>query len=140
MMVIDGDGAVLGRLSARIAKRLLMGEEVHLVNAEKVVISGKKECIQEKYTARRMVKDKRNPEHSPLWPRVPNMLVRRVIRGMLPYDRKRGREAYKRLRVYNGVPERFGKAKKESYPGTMVKKLPKKMTVYDLCKLLGYGG
>lgn len=140
MMVIDGNGAVVGRLAARIAKRLLMGEEIHLVNAEKMVISGKKECIQEKYTARRRVKDKRNPEHSPHWPRIPNMLVRRIIRGMLPYDRRRGREAYKRLRVYNGVPERFGKEKKESYPEVMGKELPKKMTVYNLCKLLGYGG
>ena len=140
MIVVDGEGKVVGRVATRIAKRLLMGEEIHLVNAEKMVISGKKGYVIGKYMTRRGVVDKRDPEHSPHWPKVPSMLVRRIIRGLLPYDRKRGREAYKRLRVYNGIPERFAEAKKESYPETAGRNLPKKMIVYDLCKLLGYSG
>lgn len=140
MIVVDGDGAIVGRVATKIAKNLLMGEEVHLVNSEKMIMSGKKSYTLHKYTARRRARDKRNPEHSPHWSKVPSMLVRRIIRGMLPFDSRRGREAYKRLKVYNGVPARFADAKKEVYPDTSGKNLPKKMTVYDLCKLLGYGG
>ncbi|RLC79633.1 MAG: 50S ribosomal protein L13, partial [Chloroflexi bacterium] len=33
MMIVDADGAILGRLAANVAKRLLLGEEVIVVNA-----------------------------------------------------------------------------------------------------------
>ena len=41
MAVIDANGLILGRLASTVAKRLLSGdEEIHIVNAEKAVISG----------------------------------------------------------------------------------------------------
>ncbi|MEM3408198.1 MAG: 50S ribosomal protein L13 [Candidatus Micrarchaeia archaeon] len=106
-MIINGEGAILGRMAAIAAKSALKGEQVTVVNAEKIIISGNPRQIVEKYKVRRSLKNKADPEKSPKWPRRPDMLVRRIIRGMLPYDKATGRQAYKRIRVYMGVPEEF---------------------------------
>ncbi len=103
--VIDGERKVLGRLSSRVAKMLLDGDRVSLVNAEKIVVSGHLRDIVEEYKRRIELRDKANPEHSPYISRRPDLLVKRTIRGMLPYKKPKGKEAYKRLRVYMGTPE-----------------------------------
>lgn len=103
--MIDGERKVLGRLSSRVAKMLLDGDRVSLVNAEKIVVSGHLRDIVEEYKRRIELRDKANPEHSPYISRRPDLLVKRTIRGMLPYKKPKGKEAYKRLRVYMGTPE-----------------------------------
>jgi len=133
MIVFDGEGAVLGRLASKIAKHLLKGEEVHLINAEKIVISGNKNQIVERYRVRRNLKSKQNPEKSPKWPKRPDLLVRRIIRGMLPRKKATGRNAFKKLRVYMGNPKNFTKAEKVE-----TKELIKKISVGELCKELGW--
>jgi len=40
MLYIDADDQIVGRLSSKIAKLLLNGEEIMLFNAEKAVMSG----------------------------------------------------------------------------------------------------
>ncbi len=136
MLVIDGENLRLGRLGTIIAKELMKGEEVHLINSEKMIITGNKKQIVDKFITRRNVKNKANPEHSPHWPRVPRMLVKRMLRGMLPWNTKRGREAYKRLRVHEGVPGKLGEAKK--FPELDGTKQRKYLTVSELCRQLGY--
>lgn len=42
--IINADGLILGRMASIIAKRLLKGEKIAVVNAEKAVISGKKKA------------------------------------------------------------------------------------------------
>jgi len=42
MTVIDANGLIMGRLASNVAKMLLSGEEVSIVNAEQAVISGSK--------------------------------------------------------------------------------------------------
>ncbi|MCL5427652.1 MAG: 50S ribosomal protein L13 [Candidatus Marsarchaeota archaeon] len=103
--VIDGEGRILGRVSSYAAKLLLNGDSVRIVNAEKIIISGHLRDIVAKYKQKAELKDKANPEHSPYVSRRPDLFVKRVVRGMLPYRRPKGKEAYKRLRVYVGVPE-----------------------------------
>lgn len=136
MLVVDGENAKLGRLAAFIAKELLNGEEVYLVNSEKLILSGNPRRTVERYLVRRRLKNKANPEHSPHWSRVPHLLVKRIIRGMLPWDSRRGREAYKKLKVYIGKPEKVPEAKK--FPELDGRGLRKYMTVERLCKQLGY--
>jgi large subunit ribosomal protein L13 len=136
MAVIDGTGYVLGRVSTQIAKKLLAGETIALINSEKLIISGDLNSMTEKYNARRRVKNKMNPENSPKWPRVPYLLVRRIIRGMLPYPRKRGKEAYQRLRVYNGAPE--GMVADTTLENAKPISMKKSSTVLDLCTRLGF--
>jgi len=101
MVVIDGDGLILGRLASLTAKRLLAGEHIHIINAEKVVISGSKRHILEHYLEKR---SRGTKEKGPYYPRRPDNIVKRTVRGMLPYKRRRGREALSNLRVYVGVP------------------------------------
>ena len=137
MVVIDGKGMVLGRLASKVAKMLLNGESVEIINSEAIIISGDKQYILNKYLERRRLKNKANPEKSPKWPRVPNLLVRRIIRGMLPRKKARGREAYKRLRVYIGNPQqKEGIVIEEAKP----KNITKYITVGELCRLMGWTG
>ena len=49
----------------------------------------------------------------PFYPRRADRIFKRTVRGMLPYQQERGRQALKRLRCYHGVPSRYaGKAAK----------------------------
>src|SRR5579872_5110993 len=111
--VIDGNDKVLGRIPSKIAKLLLQGNTVHVINAENIVISGHLPNIYARYKQLMELKNKANPEHSPYWSRRPDLFVKRVIRGMLPYKKPKGKEAYKNLRVYIAIPDEL-KAKKIS--------------------------
>ena len=137
MKVIDGTDQILGRVSSGVAKLLLAGEEVVVINAERLVMTGDLDYLIEKYKKRRGMKDKSTPEHSPHWPRRPDLFVKRIVRGMLPWDKARGRAALKRLRVYMGSPEVDGE--RISIPGAHAEKLNTKYhTVATLCERLGY--
>ncbi|MBI4361776.1 MAG: 50S ribosomal protein L13 [Euryarchaeota archaeon] len=107
--VVDAQGLVLGRLASTIAKDLRRGDQVVIVNAEKAIITGTREFILERYRHRR---ERGSREWGPYYPRRPDHLVRRTIRGMLRYDQGTGRQAYGRLRVHLGVPDGYTKAKK----------------------------
>jgi len=135
MMIIDGKDAIMGRLATRAAKAALNGEQVAVLNAENIMITGKKHVILAKYKARRAIVMKMNPEHAPHWPRRPDMLVRRIIRGMLPFDKPRGKEAFKRIRVYMGVPKEFEGKKMEQGEKKSAYKFIK---IIDLCRELGW--
>ena len=139
-IVFDGKDKVLGRLASAVAKELLNGKKVAIVNAEQSIISGNKKLIKEKYKTRLNLQEKENPEHSPYWSRRPDFLVKRVVRGMLPYHRKTtGRDAYKRLMVFVGMPEAF----KNTKPIEIKTKDPKTLyagyvKVSELSEMLGY--
>ncbi|MEM4389810.1 MAG: 50S ribosomal protein L13 [Candidatus Micrarchaeia archaeon] len=141
MVVIDGSDMVLGRLAASVAKRLLRGESVVVINAERIVVSGDPKLVVEKYQKRRWAKDKANPEHSPHWPRKPELLVRRVIRGMLPFKSARGRNAFRLLRVFRGAPpELAASAQRILDERATAEKLGRCITIAELCRRLGYAG
>jgi len=140
MKVVDGNNLILGRAASNVAKRLMLGEEVSIINAEKMVMSGDLAYLSGKYAARRTMKDKATPEHSPKWPRRPDLFVRRIVRGMLPFDASRGRIAFKRLRVYIGTPDNL-EGEKVEFPGTNAEKLNTKYhTVSLICGRLGFKG
>ena len=103
-MLIDATNLILGRMASIVAKHLLAGEEVTIINAEKAVVTGRRKEIFDEYDARMRIRSLTNPRKGPFHPRRPDDLVRRTVRGMLPYDKPKGREAYKRLRVYVGAP------------------------------------
>ncbi|MDE1832984.1 MAG: 50S ribosomal protein L13 [Candidatus Micrarchaeota archaeon] len=138
-VLYDANDKVLGRLGSEVAKKLLNGDEVAIINAQGAIITGDKRIIIKRYRTRLNLQEKENPEHSPFWPRRSDLLVKRVIRGMLPYRKPSGKSAYRRLRVYMGVPEAF----KATKPIEIISKNPK--TIYSgyikvgqLSKLLGY--
>jgi len=100
-MIIDATGLVLGRLASVTATRLLAGNEIKIINAEKAIITGRRESIYEEYFACR---HRGHKERGPYFPRRPEMIMKRTVRGMLPYKLKRGRDAMARLRIYVGIP------------------------------------
>lgn len=135
MVVIDADGAVVGRLGARVAKMLLAGQSVEIINADKAVMLGSIVSAKEKYLSRRHQQNKRTPEDSPVWPRVPHLLLRRMLRGMLPHKSQRGRDAHKRLHVMVGSPASAGKAMKIAEASSSGKH--GMFTLAELCREIG---
>lgn len=138
MFVIDGNNLILGRVASQVAKKLLEGKEVHLINCENLAISGDANVIVERYLKRRRAQNKGTPEFSPVWPRTPILLVRRIIRGMLPWKKSRGKIAYKKLRVYTGNPKNLENSK--ILENAKIRQSMRFLTVNDLCKRLGYNG
>ena len=134
MQVIDGSEHIMGRLATHVAKQLLNGEDVTVVNAERIVITGKKESILEDYKHRRKIGKTRK---GPFYPRMPDRIFRRTVRGMVPYQQPRGRTAYKKLRVYVGVPKELEKQATTQVETAMDKGALRKIYLGDLSKLLG---
>lgn len=114
MKVINGKNAVLGRLATYVVKEVLRGEEIAIVNCREVIITGNVRDIKEKLEERR--RKGGSSLRGPKYPRSAERIVRRAIRGMLPNHRKgRGKEAYKRIKCYDGTPNEFKEAKKISF-------------------------
>ena len=135
MAVIDAKDQILGRLCTHVAKRLLNGEEITIVNAESVRVSGSKSQLLAHYKQRRA----RGKNFSgPKYPRAPDMILKRSVRGMLDYRKTSGREAYKRLKVYVGVPRELKDISRES-PESSRKAVPKSMYLGDIARELGSG-
>ncbi|MEK6895753.1 MAG: 50S ribosomal protein L13 [Nanoarchaeota archaeon] len=104
--IIDGTGAVLGRLASFAAKEVLRGEDIIVLNSEKIIITGNKKDIKETYKRKRGKVG--TIQVGPKVSRRADLLIKRTIRGMLPGHKKgRGREAYKKIRCYVGVPKEF---------------------------------
>lgn len=108
MTVIDANGLILGRLASIVAKQLLSGDEkIYIVNAEKAIISGSRATTLKDY---RETRERGATEFGPYFPKRPDRILKRTIRGMLPYKRARGRDAMSRLKVYVGVPSELKSA------------------------------
>ncbi|HDD67630.1 MAG TPA: 50S ribosomal protein L13 [Candidatus Thorarchaeota archaeon] len=137
--VFDAENMVVGRLAAKAAKAALLGDSVIIVNAEKAVITGDRRTVIDAYKAKRNIRTSYNPRRGPFHHRRPDKLVRRVIRGMLPWPKPRGKEAYKRVRVYIGVPEKYAESERIVLEGARYRSLTRKhITVGDLCYELGW--
>lgn len=132
--IIDGSGLVLGRLATHVAKRARQGETVHIVNAEQVLLTGSsKKAIQARYTFKREVGTSRK---GPFFPREPHLIVKRTVRGMLPYQKASGRAAYQRIKAHIGVPKEL--AGQETTPVEAAKRDVRTfLTVAELSKRLG---
>lgn len=109
-IIIDATNATLGRLASYAAKQALQGNKVIILNSEKAIITGRKKATLEKYHERR---DRGgNILRGPFFPKQPERILKRAIRGMLPdYRAGRGKEAFKRILCYKGIPENYKDAK-----------------------------
>lgn len=111
-VIIDGVGAVLGRLASTAAKQALLGKLVIIVNCEHVLITGARRntiIAEWQQAARRGGFSLKGPN---LPKRHPERMVKRTIRGMLSYKQQRGLQAWKRIRCYTGVPDEYVKMQK----------------------------
>lgn len=129
--VIDAEGAVLGRLASYVAKKALKGEEVRVVNSKKAIITGNKEKTIRKYKKERDIGD---PHQGPFFPRRPDKILKRTIRGMLPMNKEGGKKAFKRIKTYLSVPEMFGEKKKKFKKREKDLEYPKYISLEELSK------
>ncbi len=134
--VIDANGQIMGRLASCVAKRLLAGENIVIVNAEKCIISGSRVNIYGEY---KEMRDKGSKEKGPYFPRMPDRILKRTVRGMLPYKRAGGRDAMSRLRVYMGIPEEYAGAETVTVEEASVSRLgtAKYVSLGDVSRKLG---
>lgn len=133
--VIDVSGLVVGRAASLIAQRLLAGESIVVVNAEKSVVTGDRRMILEHYRAARARGSKRTGPH---YPRYPDRIFRRTVRGMLPHLKTRGKAAYARLEVHIGLPAQYaGVASQSLAPAKARPSVRPPMTLEAITRLLG---
>ena len=134
--IVNADGLILGRMASKVAKRLLTGEEIVIVNAEKTVMSGRKRSkVAEAKEFLAVGGVNRGPFHY----RRPDRIVRKTVGGMIPSKKPRGKQAYKRLRVFMGIPDNLKSQKMETIPEAQAKKLTcPYFTVADLAKNIGW--
>jgi len=139
---VDAGGHVLGRLASIVAKKLLEGYRVYVVNVEKAVLSGEKNRVIEGYKLLLGVKTHVSLEKTGIRrPRSPVSIFKRAVRGMLPMNKPRGRLAYKRLRVYIGVPPELINVEFTKYPEAAYTRLRGKyITIEELARELGWRG
>ena len=107
----------LGRLASITSKNLLEGEEVVILNAEKIMLTGNKEWAYAKYKQRVDRASISNPRDlGPKYPRRPDDIFRRTVRGMLPFKKSKGKTAYKGLKAFVGVPAEYADAELDTVP------------------------
>jgi len=142
VLYIDASNQVLGRLASIVAKKLLEGYRVIVVNVEKAVISGEKTRIIEGYKLLLKVKTHYNPEKSGIRrPRNPVNIFKRAVRGMLPMSQEKGRDAFKRLKVYIGVPSSLSNNTFIQFPEASASRLKNRFVyVEEVAKALGWKG
>jgi len=133
MTFIDAEDAVLGRLASELARRILKGEQITVVNAEKALVTGSRENLMFHYKEQRFIGSTRK---GPFFPRMPDRILRRTVRGMLPFNQYRGRAAYKRLKVFIGVPRELGNVATEK-AGVRRMHGPRYMSLGEISRLLG---
>ncbi len=140
MKIIDATGILMGRMTSYVAEELLKGENISIINAEECIISGDKRNVFDKYLERRHRSSIVNPaRHGPFFPRAPEGIIKRAVRGMIPYKKAKGIEAMKRLRIYIGVPaELEGKPVEElDIKDVNTLKIPKYIKLKELSTMLG---
>ena len=136
---VDATNQVAGRLSSRVAKLLISGKNVVVVNAEKSLISGSRTSVVNQWKERLELSSRVNPINGPIHPRRPDNILRRMVRGMVPRKKPKGALAMKRLRVHIGIPEGVDASKLTQFDDTTASRpIPVYVTMGDLSKSLGW--
>jgi large subunit ribosomal protein L13 len=136
---IDATDQIAGRLSSKVAKMILSGNRVVVVNAEKSLISGSRTAVINEWKEKLEISSRVNPIYGPIHPRRPDNILRRMVRGMVPRKKPKGALAMKRLRVYMGVPEGVETGKFTKFDDTAAARpTPIYVTMAALSKSLGW--
>lgn len=107
-LYVDASGQIAGRMCSKVAKLLLNGNSVTIMNAEKALFSGFRQNVMGDFLERLTIASVVHPKHGPFHPRTPSGILTRMVRGMIPRTKPTGAASLKRLRVYEQVPEKFG--------------------------------
>ena len=107
-LVYDARDKILGRLASQVAKQLISArkngheQRVIIYNAEHAIVSGPRTQVLSRYDKKYKLNHARK---GPFFPRMPDQILKRTVRGMLPYQKNSsGRGALRDLRVLIGQP------------------------------------
>jgi len=112
--VVDASGKTLGRLATVVADTLRgkrkpiytphidTGDFVVVVNADKIVVTGKKTEQKMYYRHSGHPGGLKSESYRHLFARKPEEVVRKAVRGMLPHNRL-GRAQLRKLKIYAGA-------------------------------------
>ena len=141
LVVVDATNCIAGRICSHVSKLLLQGNRVAIVNAEKAMLSGNRYKTIESYKEHLGINSVTNPIHGPFHPRRPDTILSRMVRGMVPKRKSHGISAFKRLRVYMGVPERVKGANMKSFDDSKITK-PESyyISIAEVAKQIGWKG
>jgi large subunit ribosomal protein L13 len=141
VVVVDVTHCIAGRVCSHVSKLLLQGNRVAIINAEKAMLSGNRYKTIESYKEYLGINSVTNPIHGPFHPRRPDTILSRMVRGMVPKRKPHGITAFKRLRVYMGVPEGMKGAKIESFDDSRITK-PESyyISIAEVAKQIGWKG
>lgn len=139
-VIFNAEGLILGRMANAVARRLLTGGTVYVVNAEKAIVSGRRSSLVRQWKDFLDVKSVANPaKYGPFHSRRPDRILRDAVHGMLPMDKARGVSSLKRLRVYIGIPEPFKGSAMETIPEASLERLKGRYVVLgDLAAEIGW--
>ncbi|MFB6209271.1 MAG: 50S ribosomal protein L13 [Candidatus Nanohaloarchaea archaeon] len=98
MTVLDAGNKIVGRLATEVARRVKEGEQIDIVNSEKAVISGEREEVVADY---RQKYERGSKYTGPHYPKRPDRILKRIVKGMLPDDQ----ELKSNVKTYLGNPE-----------------------------------
>jgi large subunit ribosomal protein L13 len=88
-------------------------DKVVIINSEKAIVSGSSRAVLQTYHDKYALNHARK---GPFYPRMPDMILKRTVRGMLPYQRKSsGRRALRNLRVEIGCPHHLASGMPEGH-------------------------
>jgi large subunit ribosomal protein L13 len=141
IVVVDATNCIAGRMCSHVSKLLLQGNRVAIVNAEKAMLSGNRYKTIGSYKEHLGINSVTNPIHGPFHPRRPDTILSKMVRGMVPKRKPDGVSAFKRLRVYMGVPEGMKSAKMESFDDSKITK-PESyyISIAEVAKQIGWKG
>ena len=141
IVVVDATNCIAGRMCSHVSKLLLQGNRVAIVNAEKAMLSGNRYKTIDSYKEHLGINSVTNPIHGPFHPRRPDTILSKMVRGMVPKRKPDGISAFKRLRVYMGVPEGMKSAKMESFDDSKITK-PESyyVSIAEVAKQIGWKG
>ena len=139
-IVVDATNHIAGRLSSNVAKLLRQGNRVSIVNCEKIMISGTRANIIKEYREFLEINSIINYKHGPVHYRRPDTIISKMIRGMLPHDRKpSGKLDYSRLRAHIGSPKELKSFEKIQFEKAKIKKSASNYTeMGELCRVIGW--
>ena len=107
-LVYDASDKILGRLASHVASQMLTArkkgsqQRVIILNAENAIVSGPRTRVLGDYRAKYKLNHARK---GPFFPRMPDQILKRTVRGMLPYQKNSsGRNSLRDLRVMIGTP------------------------------------
>lgn len=139
-IVVDATNHIAGRLSSYVAKLLIQGNRVSVVNCEKIMMSGTRVNQIKEYREFLEINSIINYKHGPVHYRRPDTVIAKMIRQMLPFDRKpSGKESYQRLRTYIGSPKQIKSLEKIQFEKAKIKRTAANYTTLgELCRVIGW--